>query len=119
MSIEEYKAFVDGFVPLDGGVIEDWVRGPGFPVSPENRARNELLASLSQQQREVVAGIVAQARSGGIHDTLALLNERLAAGELQLTSHGSALPVEPFGTELHWDWHCRCSGDEWPNEDQG
>ena len=27
---------------------------------------------------------------------------------------GIEFAIEPYGTELFWDWVARCEGDEWP-----
>ncbi len=110
------KNLIDGLVSRREGVLGLWIRERGWPVLPENQGKNDLLARLTSAQREVVAGIAAQARDGGIHDTLAYLQDEICLGDLRLAWRGVELPVNPFATELHYDWVARCDGAEWPDE---
>lgn len=58
--------------------------------------------------------MIQGAKESGIHDTLAYLNEQMVFGHIEITQNGVKLPVEPFDTELHFDWVARSEGDEWP-----
>lgn len=113
--IQLYKDFIDGLVKLREGVLHRWVTERGWPDLPENKRINEVLASLTPQQKEVVADIVRQARRGGIHDVLAYLNDKIAIDDLRISQMGVEFPIEPFET-LHYDWISRCEGDPWPDE---
>jgi len=109
-----YKAFIDGLVKHRHGVLGQWITSKGWPDLPENRKINELLARLSTKDKEVLANIARQARDGGIHDTLVFLNEQINLNGLRISAKGVEMAVEPYGTELFWDWTCRCAGDSWP-----
>lgn len=109
-----YKTFIDGLVERRHGVLGQWIRKKGWPDLPENREINELLSKLTPKEKEVVARIAQQARDGGIHDTLVLLNERMNLNGLRIAENGVEMAVEPYGTELFWDWVARCAGDKWP-----
>ena len=82
----------------------------GWPNLPENQEVNEVLGALTDQQRNVLAQLLQRSRDGGIHDVLAYLNEAIGRKDLRLVTPRGELPVEPFGTELHYDWTCRREG---------
>lgn len=112
--LEEYKSFVDSLVGIKESAIAQWVQRGGFPQVPGNEQANQLLSSLTDAQRAVLASIIQSAKESGIHDALALLNEQMVSGAIEITQNGVRLPVEPFGTELHYDWVARCERDAWP-----
>jgi hypothetical protein len=114
--LQLYKKLIDGLVGGRQGVLGLWIRERGWPDLPENQKKNNLLAQLTPEQREVVADIAAQARDGGIHDTLAYLQDEICRQEFRLVQHGLELPVDPFDTQLYYDWVARCDGEEWPDE---
>ncbi|ROT93290.1 hypothetical protein EB809_20795 [Marinobacter sp. R17] len=112
--VEEYKSFVDSLVGIKDSAAADWARAGRFPEVPENESVNQLLASLTDAQRAVLGSVIQSAKESGVHDALVYLNEKMVSGEIQITQSGAELPVEPFGTELYFDWIARCEGDEWP-----
>lgn len=114
--LQLYKKLLDGLVSIRTDVLGTWIRDRGWPDLPENRKFNDLLAQLTPEQREVVADIAAQARDGGIHDTLVHLHDQICIDGLRLVQNGIELPVEPFDTQLYWDWTARCLGADWPDE---
>ena len=75
--LKHYKDFIDGLVERRSGVDRKRILGKGYPDNEENRPYNELLASLTLEQKEVLAKLVQKARLGGIHDTLAYMNEMM------------------------------------------
>lgn len=111
--LEYYKDFIDGLVKRKNGVLGKWIRENGYPDNEENREINKLLNSLSLEQREVLAKFVQEARIGGIHDTLAYMNEKMDCDGLVLSQNGEVLPYDEFES-MHYDFVCRCEGDEWP-----
>ena len=112
--LEEYRKLVDGLVQRREGVLPRWVREKGWPRLPENEPVNELLARLTPDDKEVLARIVREARDGGIHDTLAYLQEQMDLKNLRLVLDGVELPVSPYDTEIFWDWVARADGAPWP-----
>src|SRR5690349_11723165 len=105
-----YKSFIDGLVERRTGVRGRWVKGKGWPDLPENRDINGLLSRLTPQEKEVVAKIAQQGRDDGIHDTLVFLNEQINLNGLRIVQNGVEMAIEPYGTELFWDWVARCAG---------
>jgi hypothetical protein len=111
-----YKTFIDGLVKRREGVLAQWVRTKGWPDPPGNREINKLLSKLTPEEKEVVAKIVQQAREGGIHDTLVFVNDRVNLNGLRISENSVEMAIEPYGTELYFDWVARCAGDPWPDD---
>lgn len=110
--LEYYKNFIDGLVKRKNGVLSKWIMEKGYPNVEENRKYNELLESLSSAQKEVLAKLVQEARLGGMHDTLAYMNEMMDCDGLVLSQNGEVFPYDVFES-MHFDFICRCEGDEW------
>ena len=106
-----YKSFIDGLVARKNCVDAKRILGKGYPNNKENQAYNELLASLTTEQKEVLAMLVQKARLGGIHDTLAYMNEMMDCDGLVLSQNGETFPYDEFES-MHYDFICRCEGDE-------
>lgn len=110
--LELYKAFIDGLVERKNGVEAKRIMGKGYPQNEDNKAINELLGVLTSEQKEVLAKMVQDARIGGIHDTLAYIDEMMDCDELVLSQEGENYPYDHFES-MHYDFICRCEGDEW------
>lgn len=112
--IKEYKRFIDGLAGISRSIearriqAGEWHKSP----PPDQAKYNILLEHLSQEQRELTAEIVQHTREAAIHDVLVLMTDRkyrIQSGEIQLA-------VEPFYTEMFYDFVARCAGDTWPDE---
>jgi len=114
--LQIYKNIIDGLVKIYEGIYRIWVMERGWPKTPENKEINEFISKLSNEDKEIVFQILQEARSSGIHDTLVYFNDRMSVDGLRFVENGVEIPVEPFDTELHYDWVCRREGDEWPDE---
>ncbi len=110
--LKYYKDFIDGLVEQKNGVEGKWILDKGYPNIEDNKSYNELLASLSPEQKEILAKLVQQARLGGIHDTLAYMNELMDCDGLVLSQNGLPFPHDEFES-MHYDFICRCEGDDW------
>ena len=75
--LELYKAFIDGLVGRKDSITALWVQSDGFPKTEDNKAKNDLLAALSQEQKGVLAEMLQDEHIAGIHDTLAYINEMM------------------------------------------
>ena len=115
--LQLYKDIVDGLADLHEGVHRVWVMERGYPDTDDNKEINELLKILTPQQKQILAKMMEDSRSGGIHDTLVYLNDRMAIDGLRFTQDGVEVAHQPFDTELHYDWTCRRMGDDWPDEE--
>ncbi len=112
-SVENYKKFIDGLVKKKDGVYSNWVLEKGYPNTEENKNINELLASMSLEQKQILVKMLEDARCGGIHDTLAYMNEMMDNDNLELRQDGVTYPYDRFES-MHFDFICRCNGDNWP-----
>lgn len=111
--LELYKAFIDGLVERKNGVVAEWILGDGYPRIDENKEVNQLLGSLTPEQKQIVARMVQNARISGMHDTLAYINELMDCNGLVLSQDCEDYPHDYFDS-MHFDFICRCEGDEWP-----
>ena len=111
--LEYYKKFIDELVKQKSGVDGKRILGKGYPNTEENQPYNELLQSLTFEQKEVLAKLVQKARLSGIHDTLAYMNEMMDCDGMVLIQNGEVFPYNEFES-MHYDFICRCEGDEWP-----
>lgn len=112
--IDDYKGFVDALVKLKSSAYAHWMRRGYWPKTSENESINKLVSRLSAEDRELLASAIESARTSGIHDVLAYLQEQMDRKRLKIVIAGSELPNSPFGTELHYDFVSRLNGDEWP-----
>ena len=51
--LELYKAFIDGLVERKDSITARWVKGDGFPKTEDNKAKNDFLATLTPEQKDV------------------------------------------------------------------
>lgn len=58
-ALELYKAFIDGLVGRKDSMTALCVKSGGFPKTEDNKAKNDLLATLTPEQKVVAntAGI--------------------------------------------------------------
>ena len=111
--LELYKAFIDGLVERTDSITARWVNGDGFPRTEDNKAKNDLLAALTPEQKDVLAGLLQEEHIAGIYTTLAYINKMMDLDGLELHQDGESYPNDYFES-LHYDFICRCDGDEWP-----
>lgn len=90
-----------------------WVKGDGFPKTEDNKAKNDFLATLTPEQKGIIAEMLQDEHIAGIHDTLAYINEMMDLEGLELHQDGESYPNDYFES-LHYDFISRCDGDEWP-----
>jgi len=113
-AIEEYKQLIDDIVDLKDSAVSTWVQEKGFPDIPDNKKKNEVLSSLTLEQKQFVAELINDAKSSGIHDVLFYLNEQQLNENLKIIKNNVELPIEPFGTEMNFDFIARTQEDDWP-----
>jgi Family of unknown function (DUF6547) len=116
-SLEEYQAFIDGL--LEGPKSSIGARRAKEGVwnvneVPQQEKVNKLLQELAPEQRETLAEMLQQEHDNGVFAVLAYLTDEIRVGGLRLVRNGIELAVEPYGTEIYYDWTCRRAGDAWP-----
>jgi hypothetical protein len=106
--LEEYQAFIDGLLGWPRhAVIARWVRewgtpGPKTYQTPE--AFNQRMRLFTAEQRQVLADMLQEEHEAGIHAVLAYLTDKVNLEGLRLSRYGVELAIEPYGTEMFWDW---------------
>jgi hypothetical protein len=113
-SLDEYKLMIDQLVDRSSSAKAEWVKKGLFPEIPENDSINRVLSSFTSEQKNAIAALINDAKSSGIHDTLAYFSELQSLSNLKISINKCELPIEPFGSELNFDYVARHSGDEWP-----
>ena len=111
--LELYKAFIDGLVERKDSITAFCVKGDGFPKTEDNKAKKDLLAALTPEQKGVLTEILQEEHIAGIYTTLAYINKMMDLDGLELHQDGESYPNDYFES-LHYDFISRCDGDEWP-----
>ncbi len=111
--VQEDNELNGDYVERKDSMTALWVKGDGFPKTEDNKAKNELLAALTPEQKGVLAEMLQDEHIAGIHDTLAYINKMMDLEGLELHQDGESYPNDYFES-LHYDFISRCNGDEWP-----
>lgn len=111
--LELYKNFIDGLVERKDSVTALWVKGDGFPKIADNKEKNDFLATLTPEQKGVLAEMLQDEHIAGIYTTLAYINKMMDLDGLELHQNGESYPNDYFES-LYYDFISRCDGDEWP-----
>ncbi|MGE3832095.1 MAG: DUF6547 family protein [Parvibaculaceae bacterium] len=122
---QAYKRFVDELVDISRvEVTAQNIREGGCPVrtsdvdsplSAREINRKQFFSSLSGSQKEIVAEMLEEARTGGIHDVASFLEWALSCDELVMTWKGERIPESPYES-MHFDFIARREGESWPDE---
>jgi len=118
-SLDLYKNFIDNIVEQRDCIYSRRVREKLlWPSTADDNLikQNNINESLNEENREVVSQMLQDSRDSGIHDVLVYLNEQMLLNGLRIVVDGTELPVEPFGTEMFYDWVARCDSGTWPDE---
>jgi hypothetical protein len=75
---------------------------------------NELVLSLTKEQRQVLSEMLTFERMSAIHDVLADLTWWIDCREVGWTYRGETMPVQMSGMGLHGDYIGRLADWEWP-----
>ncbi len=111
--LDLYKVFIDGLVERSEGVLGKWILEKGYPATDENKEINNFLTSLTDSQKTILVKMVQDARTGGIHDTLAYMNEKMDCDNLVISQAGEPFPYDYFDS-MNYDFISRNAGDAWP-----
>ncbi len=116
-ALQLYKSFIDEVVNRKEYVCAAWVlEGREFPdVDETNKKFNQLLSSLTTEEKEMLSHMLQKAYESGIHDLLALLDEKQDLDELVISEKGMVYPHDYFDS-MHYDFICRREGDAWPED---
>ena len=85
-----------------------------FPVESEQFEFNELLISLTTEQRVLLSKVLLQERNSSIHDVLAVLSWWVECRSVGLSLNGQLMPVGLSGMGMHGDYVGRVDNWAWP-----
>lgn len=105
--VSETRTGGAGFQVIDKGI---------FSKAPAHRRFNEFIASLSPDQRKLLADMLQDERDGAIHDLLAVMSWWIDCRGVGFTFQGEMMPVDLSGMGLHGDYVGWCDGWEWPKD---
>ncbi|HEX8916032.1 MAG TPA: DUF6547 family protein [Humisphaera sp.] len=113
-----YKAFIDALVEdtrqnlcdrlvCDDGLYRD---ADGYDDA------NALVASMSDEQRRVLAGILLDQRMSAVGSALALLDWKLG-DDIVVLHRGHPVPFDQCEGGPHGDYLARCGGWQWLDQE--
>ena len=117
--LQEYQTFIDGLLEWPRySVIARWTREWGsrppdsvYVTPPDFDAK---MRQFTHEQRQVMAEMIQQEHEGAIGSVLAYLTDKIYSEGLRIYKNGVPLAIEPYDTEMYYDWVCRCHGSSWP-----
>lgn len=100
-AIDAYKAIIDHLVDkTTNGLAERLVRESGkYSNAVDSEKFNAFVASLTQEQRELLAAMLREERIEAIHDVLAELTWWLLCRDVGLKFRGEPMPFELSGID--------------------
>lgn len=117
--VEAYKRLIDDLVEQTPSISARLISKNGIYSKGNSdfaKEMNSFVHSLSRKQRNSLARMLTDSRSGGIAEVLAELSWWIACHGLALTYRGEPMPVELSGMGLHGDYIGRLDGWKWPAE---
>ena len=113
--VDAYKEIIDGLVEGTPSVASRLVMEQGrFSLRANAEKENDLVRSLTPEERATLAEMLIEERAGATHDVLAAVTWWLDCREVGLTYRGERMPVDLSGMGLHGDYVGRRAGWEWP-----
>src|SRR5260370_17211934 len=105
LPLDAYKAIIDQLVnETTHSVLGRHVAECGiFPEAFAAAAFNQLIGSLTPEQRKLLAEMLHEEPPGTIHDVLAMLTWWILSQGLGFTFRGQPMPAEWSGMGLHGD----------------
>lgn len=108
-----YREFIDGLVEISESTearrIEIDFRHP--VPSRERKEIEEFVASLSEKHRTILAKMLRDEKTSGIHDALAFFERQ----EYTISASSDRFFTGSPYAELHFDYAARLAGDPWPS----
>lgn len=120
--LEEYQRFIDDLLEAPrrstlARRVREWA-DPGEKPYHVPKAFDQYMAQFTEEQRQFIGELVQTAHEDGVFAVLVYLNDEINLDGLRLSRAGVELTVEPYGTELYWDWIARRDGAAWPDTSQ-
>jgi len=117
-ALEAYKAIIDGLISeTQQSLSSRLIREKGiYTKAPDYLKYNDLVKSLTTDQKEMLAEMFQHEREDAIHDVLAKLTWWIICHKVGLTFSDEPMPVDLSGMGLHGDYVGRKQGWEWPSD---
>lgn len=117
--VEVYKQIIDQLVERSPSMGARLVAEQGvYSKAPALEKTNNLVRSLTQEQRKMLMQILAHERQSAIHDVLAALTWWIDCRGVGLTYQGQPMPVQLSGEGLHGDYVGRLADWQWPKDEK-
>jgi hypothetical protein len=117
--VEVYKQIIDQLVERSPSLGARLVAEQGiYSKAPALQHTNELVRSLTPEQRALLAEMLNHERQGAIHDVLAALTWWIDCRSVGLTYEGQPMPVQLSGEGLHGDYIGRLDRWKWPQDEK-
>src|SRR6267378_6303628 len=117
--VEIYKQIIDQLVERSPSLGARLVTEQGiYSKAPALQQTNELVRSLTSEQRALLAQMLNHERQGAVHDVLAALTWWIDCRSVGLTYEGQPMPVQLSGEGLHGDYVGRLDGRKWPHNEK-
>jgi hypothetical protein len=110
-NLEFYHEFIDYFVNLRDSINIRRIENNSLHQFDSDT--NQFISSLNTTQKKQLISLLQSERDNALHSVLVFFNEELN-NEMKILQKSNELPLEPYGTELFYDFVCRLNGDEWP-----
>jgi hypothetical protein len=88
-----------------------------FPVESEQSAFNDLLLSLTNEQRKLLSEILLEERNSSIHDVLAVLSWWMQCRGVGLSVNDKLMKSGISGMGMHGDYIGRINNWVWPENE--
>ena len=88
-----------------------------FPVESEQVEFNDLLTSLTSEQRLLLSKVLLQERSSSIHDVLAVFSWWVECRGFGFSLNDQPMPVGLSGMGMHGDYVGRVDNWAWPENE--
>ena len=113
-NLQQHKELSDALAATSQDVAAPGAGDGTYLSVPQNKDINTLLASLSSEQRTIIARMIPDAKVASIHDALVVV---LDDGGYGASQDGAESPHRPCGTGRHLDHIARFTGRKWPMAD--
>ena len=115
--IELYKKFMEDLLKNRTDLYANSLRNGGrvFPAVGDERL-HDFCASLSDENKMILADVIQRTRDSAIFDTLEYLDDTVNRRGLKITQNGVEFPNNFFGGDFHCDWAALCQGGMWKQD---
>jgi hypothetical protein len=113
-----WRNFVTAFANIHKGLYRQQVLHEcSFPLNGQYEKENELIRSLTEDQKKTLVDLLESARDSGIHDALVVLNDRMVLKSGEYREGNCVMEFQPYATTLYQDYVLLRDGHGWPEKE--